>query len=456
MNLQHFPWSALFETGVPLIDSQHRVLVELTNQLGDSLMQGQTDPVAETLERLKAYAAQHFTDEEAWSLEAGQPAGALAAHHAQHASFSAQVMQFANGGTGDPEQGVALHRFLCGWLVAHIMGDDRRMVQHLSQQAGSRLTPPAALGDGEQLLLEAASNLHHALGGLANDLERQVKARTAELELSNQRLRSNFLTSVRTYTNLLSLRGGQLAAHSRRTADLARQLARQLGLDPVSTQQVFLGALLHEIGKIGLPDDLLGKPVALLKGHDLTMYRAYPVVGETALMAIADLPGAIRAVRSHHERWDGRGFPDGLSGEQIPLEARIVGVASDIGNLQHGLYVARRLSLDEALQLVVASRGERYDPQVVDALTIVLGRGAADAVTPPERGPEREVYCTALRPGMSLTRDLITPEGMLLLAAGHTLEAQTISRIQHFIATGGLLNLKVHVKPVEQADGQSG
>ena len=86
MNLQHFPWSALFETGVALIDNQHRVLVELTNQLGDSLMQGQTDPVGQTLERLKAYAAQHFTDEEAWSIEAGQPAGALAAHHAQHAS----------------------------------------------------------------------------------------------------------------------------------------------------------------------------------------------------------------------------------------------------------------------------------------------------------------------------------------------------------------------------------
>lgn len=450
--LQTFVWSELFETGVKLIDSQHQALVDLVNQLGELVMQARPEHAGDVLQRLKDYASFHFSAEEAWSVEHGQPPEALAAHQDQHQNYLSQVLTFAEGWAGgDPVQGEALHRFLSAWLVAHILGEDRNMVRRLSQLPGSRLSPPPVLGAGEQVLLEAAGNLHRALGGLAQDLERQVAARTAELEVTNQRLRSNFLTSVRSFTNLMELRGGQLAGHARRTAELARKLANQLGLEPAVGQQIFLGALLHDIGKIGLPDEMLGKPVALLKGDELRLYREHPVAGEAALLAISDLHGAVHAVRSHHERWDGRGYPDGLAGEKIPLEARVVAVANDMDSLQHGIIAARRLSVDDALDLVLAGRGERYDPQIVDALLVVLGRGAAAPAPVAVAVPEREITCSALKPGMTLTRDLVTAEGMLLLASDHSLEAQTVGRIQRFIAAGGLSDLKAYVKPEAEA-----
>ena len=439
VKLQVFVWSELFETGVELIDDQHQVLVDLTNQLGDAIVSNDVAQGQVVLERLKAYTQYHFEAEEAWSIQAGQPPQALAAHRANHAGFLTEVLKFADGWTGASEQAQSLHRFLTAWLIAHILGEDRNMVRRLSQEPGSALATPCELGDGEKVLLEAANNLHEALGAMAQGLERQVQERTAELERSVQQLRTNFLTGVRTFTSLMELRGGMLAGHSRRVADLARKMALHLQLAPAMVQQVFMGALLHDIGKIGLPDDLLGKPVTRMSGEELKMYRGHSASGEAALIAMPELHGAAHAVRSHHERWDGRGYPDGLAGERIPLEARLIAVANDLDSLQHGIITARRLSMDQALVIIQASSGERYDPQMVDALTAVLGR--APAAPEPAPASDVTIRCSSLKPGMTLSRDLVTDDGMLLLTADHSLEAQTIARIQNFLSVGGLGDL---------------
>ena len=131
-------------------------------------------------------------------------------------------------------------------------------------------------------------------------------------------------------------------------------------------------------------------------------------------------------------------------------------VANDMDGFQHGIVVARRLSLDDTFTRIQAGWGTQYDPQVVDALTVVLGRGAAAPVPPPARGPEREAHCTTLQAGMTLARDLVTPEGMLLIAADHSLQAHTIGRIQHFIAAGGLSDLKVYVKTEDPSIDEPG
>ena len=419
--LQVFVWSELFETGVELIDSQHKVLVALTNRLAEAVLQDDPEQGRTVLAQLKAYAVRHFSEEEAWSVQAGQPPQALVAHHATHQGFLEQVLRFAEGWQGDRAQAMALHRFLSAWLIAHILGDDRQMVQRLSQQSGSALQAPVELGAGEKVLLEASHNLHEALSGMAQDLERQVQARTAELKESNQRLRRNFLTGVRTFTSLMELRGGMLAGHSRRVAELARKLAVHLKLESEAVQQVFLGALLHDLGKIGLPDELLGKPVAQMNSQELSLYRAHAVNGEAALIAMEDLHGAAQVVRHHHGPWDGKGFPDGLVGERIPLEARIVAVVNDLDGLQHGTISLRRLSMDESLKVIQDNKGVRYDPQIADALIALLGRAGTAAE------PEVATTCARLRPGMTLTRDLITADGMLLLAAHNSLETQTIS-----------------------------
>lgn len=443
MVLQVFAWGPQFETGVELIDSQHQVLVELTNLLGDAVVSDDRAQALHVLDQLKDYAEYHFTAEEAWAAQVGQPPQALASHHQTHAGFVHQLGQFVEGWHGDGTKAQALHRYLTAWLITHILGEDRNMVMRLSQQSGSSLASPVPLGVGEQVLLDAAHNLHAALSGMALELEQRVQARTAELAEANERLKASLLTGVRTFTSLIELRGGMLAGHSRRVADLARQLAVCLKLDTETVQQVFLGALLHDIGKIGLPDDLLGKPVARMTPNELALYRAHPVNGEGALIAMAELQGASQAVRSHHERWDGQGYPDGLAGDGIPWPARIVAVANDFDSLRHGINMPRRLSMDEALHTLRASSNERYDPQVVDALAVVLGRSTTTSQ------PEVATSSSALLPGMMLTRDLITPEGVLLLTAHSALEAQTVARIRRFLAAGGLTEFPVYVQPLE-------
>jgi len=194
-----------------------------------------------------------------------------------------------------------------------------------------------------------------------------------------------------------------------------------------------------------LPDELLGKPVTQMNAQEMAVYRAHPVAGAQALIALDDLQPAANAVRSHHERFDGKGFPDGLAGEAIPLEARILAVANDYDGLQHGVISQRRLSMSEALQCVQDQAGQRYDPWVVNALLQVLGRAGH------ESRPERVVVPTELMPGMTLSRDLVTPDGMLLLAANSSLEAGLIRRIQAFLGQAGHRPLQVYVH--KEADG---
>jgi len=152
------------------------------------------------------------------------------------------LAQFSQAWAQGGRQAEELQRFLSAWLIVHILGEDRAMVQGLSQVPGTAVQAPRALGDGEQVLLDAVRTLHGALAGLNSSLDRRIQERTAELALANQRLKGSFLTSIRMFTSMMELRGGMLAGHSRRVADLARRVALRMGLDDNAVQQVFLGA----------------------------------------------------------------------------------------------------------------------------------------------------------------------------------------------------------------------
>jgi len=270
------------------------------------------------------------------------------------------------------------------------------------------------------------------LKALNYSLEEKVQARTQELALANEKLKNGFITSVKVFANLIELREGNLAGHSRRVADLARKLANKLGLSPKEAQDVFLSGLLHDIGKIGLPDALLAKAQTQMSGDDLGLYRKHPQKGEQSLMALEELRGAATIIRAHHERFDGQGFPDGLSGLAIPLGARILALANDYDGLQIGVVSPRRLSAEEAKKLVVEGRGKRYDPQVVDAFIGLAG------APEPERKPEIALPVAELMPGMVLARDLMARDGTLLLAADYLLDMSLIRQIRDYAATEGV------------------
>lgn len=271
-------------------------------------------------------------------------------------------------------------------------------------------------------------------------LELKVMERTVELRKANEHIKASFITSIKVFANLIELREGAIAGHSRRVAELARKLAKRAGMDAAAVQDVFLAGLLHDIGKIGLPDTLLSRAVAEMSGPELLRYRKHPQAGEHALMALSELAQAARLVRSHHERFDGKGYPDGLAGEQIPLGARIVAVANDYDGLQIGTLAARKRTAREALELLEAGRGRSYDPGVLDLFLEVIAES--------ERNDLKEVGLSVARlmPGMILSRDLVTRQGYLLLATDFVLTAGIIRQIQEYASQEGLEGLVIHVR----------
>lgn len=266
-------------------------------------------------------------------------------------------------------------------------------------------------------------------------LEQKVADRTAELrqalafvEQAHGELKKSFMTSVQVFAGLIELRSGpagkQLAGHGRRVAENARKLAKRLDLGEADIQNIMLAGLLHDIGKLGLPDDLLGKPYNLLGVEQRTQVMKHPIIGQNILLGIERFRDAALIVRHHHECYDGSGYPDRLAGIAIPQGARLLAVANDYDSLQVGTLVQRPLKPAEALDFLVENRGKRYDPAAVDAFVPMI---AETLKTGPVEIPLRTMH---LKPGMVVSRDLMHRDGYLLLATGSVLKAEIIAQLE--------------------------
>ena len=288
----------------------------------------------------------------------------------------------------------------------------------------------ALLNEKARLEREVA---HHndQLTRLNASLEQQVLERTAQLSGANTKLSKNYLSSIKAFSNLIELRGKLTAGHSRRVAELARCIAVQMGLSAADTQAVFVAGLLHDIGHVGLSDALLACPVPRMTAEDKAQYEQHSALGEQALMALDDMQPVAAIVRSHHERFDGMGFPDGLGGESIPIGARILAVADTYDDLQSGHLARAELSAADARMLIQRGRDTQFDSSVVDAFVELQRVREA----PPSF---IELAVEQLKPGMVLARDLRSHEGMVLLAADHALSADLIQRIVAYASRHGL------------------
>jgi response regulator RpfG family c-di-GMP phosphodiesterase len=269
-------------------------------------------------------------------------------------------------------------------------------------------------------------------------LEVKVQARTAEikqangaLQLANERLKSNFLTSIKMFTALIELRDNRLAGHSRRVADTARRLAQALNLDNRQVQEVFVAGLLHTIGMVGFDDALLQTPVSAMTPRQLEVFRKHPARAEQLLMPLAELKGPVEIISAQLERFDGSGYPQGVAGKHIALGARILAVASDFDSLQVGLLEPRQLGRQEALDLIRQRGGPRYDPAVVTAFLDIYHDLSKDEL-PTTAATTRTLPSRELAVGMVLARDMTSSTGLLLLTAGHVLDDAVLRKITSF------------------------
>lgn len=303
---------------------------------------------------------------------------------------------------------------------------------------GIRLTVKHALSqqfnEQERRRLEALTQRQNAeLKELNAGLEYKVAERTAEIRLTLEKLdqahgelKESYATAVKVFANLVEFSEGASPGHSRRVAEHARAIAEQLSLDDAAIQDVYFAALLHDIGKIGMPENLLGRPFSSLSSREKRQLAEHSIRGEAALLALHPLKEAAGFIRSHHELFNGNGFPDGLSGEDIPLGARILMVANEYDALLKRTLFDRKYTPETARNFIGDQRGVRYDPAVVEAFLQVLDRGALD-----QRTADEQVLSGAeLQEGMILSRDLMNHNGMLLLSKGHRLTNGLIEKIQ--------------------------
>ena len=290
----------------------------------------------------------------------------------------------------------------------------------------------------EKLRLEALTlRQNEELKTLNQSLEAKVEARTRQLKaeheatmFANGKLKTNFVTTIKIFSSMIELRAHNQPGHARLVADLARQIATRMELDARDSQDIFIAALLHDIGKIGFTDELLQTPLTMLRGETLALFRKHPVRAEELLMPLEDLRGSAAILRCQLERFDGNGFPDGLAGLAIPLGARILALAADYYNLQQGAMVQRHLRPDEAKSLILDASGKRYDPHVVAAFRQIIDGDAAV-------GAGVEVLSGELLPGMVLARDLVSRDGLMLLSVDHVLDARMIQQVQDFETKSG-------------------
>ncbi|MCX7599880.1 MAG: HD-GYP domain-containing protein [Armatimonadetes bacterium] len=200
-------------------------------------------------------------------------------------------------------------------------------------------------------------------------------ARQVALALSGARLREGlvdlFLGTIRALAAAVDAKDPYTRGHSQRVAALAVGVGRQIGLTKDEIEQLQLAALLHDVGKIAVSTEVLTKPSAL-DGNEWSMIKSHPARGAEILVCVSQLAGIIPAVRYHHERLDGSGYPEGLKGEEIPLLARIVGVCDAYDAMTSARPYRGAMLPQAALSELRAVAGKTFDHRVVEALAKVV------------------------------------------------------------------------------------
>jgi HD-GYP domain-containing protein (c-di-GMP phosphodiesterase class II) len=211
----------------------------------------------------------------------------------------------------------------------------------------------------------------------AADKERQLERYAADLRETfkqersrSQELQRSYMATVRALSNAVEARDAYTGKHAERVTAYGLEIARAMGLSLAYGSQTEFGFLLHDIGKVAIPDAILYKP-STLTDKERALMAQHPVIGSQIIRGIEFLGEAVQVVRSHHERWDGGGYPDGLAGEEIPMSARVFSVADVLDALTTDRPYRPASPLRVAREMIIAQSGRQFDPAVIDAFRAI-------------------------------------------------------------------------------------
>jgi putative nucleotidyltransferase with HDIG domain len=243
----------------------------------------------------------------------------------------------------------------------------------------------------------------------------------------NKQLTESFHKVLKLLVNLLEMRSKELCGHSKRVAAASRYIAAEMALSDRELDTIEIAALLHDIGKINLPEKLIAKSDSLMSPEELNLWRQHPLLGERALANIEQLMEVRRIIRHHHENYIGNGYPDGLRGEEIPLASRIIAVTDNYDKMANKVYMNVDNTRLRAMKAIRLKAGVELDGQIVRKLMDLLQKQKEKEKVKTKR--ELEIKPFELKENMILSRDLYTSRGVLVYPKDKRLDTVDIQAI---------------------------
>lgn len=259
-----------------------------------------------------------------------------------------------------------------------------------------------------------------------DSLEQQVEKQTKEIKWQHNQLKKSFMETIKSFSTLIGLRHTGIGNHSHRVAALVKGLIKDSSLGDEEYQDITVSAFLHDIGKISLSDKILTKPESDFIRTEIELIQQHPILGQSCLFAITGFEDVGLIIRHHHEDYQGGGYPDGLSGKEIPFGSRAIHIADTFDNraFRKGYPTEKEISLASAY--LVQYSNTKFDPELVkrfierDIAKMFIDQGIAGSIV---LQPE------FLETGMVVATDIYTKSGMFLLPKGAKLSEGMINRI---------------------------
>ena len=305
----------------------------------------------------------------------------------------------------------------------------------------------------ERQIISQVMKQSHNLKKMNEIMEARLSSRMGEINqitdmyyLALEDMRHLFESTLMLFVNAIELREANYPGHARRVAEQALGIGQMMELDKQQLQDIQYAALLHDVGLLAMPDKILQKPLMDMTLQERKLMERHCLVGEQLFTTLGPLRDVASIIRSHHELYNGKGFPDRLAGEEIPLGARILLVANDHDDLKSGAFDGVSRSYIEARKYLQDQKGKRYDPKVVDVFLKYL-EGIAEHFFV----SDQKIDVNEMQVDDVLARDIISQEGLILLGKGKMLTKRLIEKLRNFVEETEE-QLEIYIEPREEED----